>query len=56
MVKRRKAPDPDTPERPSAAVSNTTAGVQKQLAKLKAKAQDSGDYTEYLAYKRKIGG
>jgi hypothetical protein len=36
-------------------VSTTPGGTQKQLAKLKAEAEESGDYTKYFELKRKVG-
>lgn len=53
-VKRRKVIDPDVPERGSAAVSAAPGGIQKRLAKLKAKAEETGEYSEYLELKRQV--
>jgi hypothetical protein len=55
VVKRRSPPNPDTPSKGSAAVSGPPRDVEKRLAILRDKAQASGDYTEYLAAKRKLG-
>lgn len=47
----RKAPEPDRPLK-----GNAGSGVRtdKELARLHKSAQDTGDYSEYLAYKRKL--
>lgn len=52
VVKRRKAPEPDTPERGSAKVSHT--GADKQLEKLEQKANKTGDRTELIAYRKQM--
>lgn len=52
MVKRRKAPEPDTPVRGSARVSHQTA--DKQLEKLEKEAERTGDRTNLIAYRRKL--
>jgi hypothetical protein len=56
MVRHRKAPEPDVPEKGSGKVSTIPGGTQKKLAQLKAKAEESGDYTEYFTFKRQVEG
>jgi len=51
QMKTRQAPTPERRVAGNAGFSGGTA--DKQLAKLKAKAEQSGDYTEYYAAKRK---
>lgn len=50
VVKGRKAPDPDRPERGSAAMPG---GPDKQLEKLEKDAARTGDRTALIAYKKK---
>jgi hypothetical protein len=57
MVKRRKAPDPDTPERGSAPIGVRLNSDQKRLKELEAKF-DNGeikDRTEIVQLRRKLG-
>lgn len=49
----RKAPEPDRPQRGNA---SSATKPDKELARLQGDAQRTGDYTEYLAYKRKLAG
>jgi hypothetical protein len=51
MVKRRKPPEPDTPERGSAKMSYTK---DKTLAKLEAEAERTGDRTKVVAHKKRL--
>jgi hypothetical protein len=56
MVKRRKAPDPDTPERPSATASRDSSAAQKQLDKMEADwERKGGDRRPIIEFKRKHG-
>lgn len=52
MVKRRKAPDPDTPERGSARVSHVSA--DKRLKQLEDEADRTGDRSKLVAYRRSL--
>jgi hypothetical protein len=54
MKKRAPLPSPDRGLRGNARLSGSAA-TDKHLANLKAKAQATGDYTEYLAAKRASG-
>lgn len=47
---------PASPERRVTGNTGFAGGTDKQLAKLKAKAEQSGDYTAYFAAKRAAGG
>ena len=51
VVKRRRTPAPDRPTKGS---SKLPGGTDKQLDKLEAEAQKSGNRTAVLAYKRKL--
>lgn len=51
MVKKRKPPEPDTPERGSAKMSYTQ---DKTLAKLEAEAEKTGDRTKVVAHKKRM--
>jgi hypothetical protein len=57
MVKRRKAPDPDTPERGSASAAPNLKGDEKRLAELEKKFEkgELRDRTEITRLKRKLG-
>jgi hypothetical protein len=56
MVKRRKAPDPDTPERPSATASRDSSAAQKRLDKMEADwERKGGDRRPIIEFKRKHG-
>lgn len=47
----RKPPEPDRPQRGNASAAPKT---DKELARLHKSAQESGDYSAYLEYKRKL--
>lgn len=52
MVKRRTAPNPDTPERGSARMSPQT--TDKKLKKLEEDAERTGDRTELVRYRKQL--
>lgn len=52
MVKRRRAPDPDVPEKGSGKISRQTS--DKKLAKLEEQAAKTGDRTELVKYKKSL--
>jgi hypothetical protein len=56
VVKRRKAPEPDTPSRPSAGASVKVGAVQKQLEKMEADWEKrGGDRSHIQKFKRENG-
>lgn len=53
-MKRRKAPEPDVPQRPSGKASVTPNAAQKQLEKMEAEWK-GGDRSHIIAFKREHG-